>query len=806
MGSISAPQDPDEMRYWREQASPFRFIYDAARARDAELSASGRKPIFGGLLSKEAGNYGASTNEWEVDNNLGGVLAGLLAPVLKAFDAPSSAYQGFIPEQDLIPEVMGTAGLAMGGGAAIPSPAGSLRSGSLRQGNDTSNLFPDDMYHLLRGEDDAVLENDVFDTSRSTTRFDRLGTHVGTQKAAEDRNTAFFGDNDLAAEALRSSDQISGYRTAATFPLKVRTDKPFLGKDGQVMSEGEVRAAMLNYADQNNIADLDVAMEAFRKDLTDNGFTHVPYVNNIEGRGSVSAIMLGDRTSGDPAVIRSRFAEFKDPYSPNIMAANKSASGGLLSAAIGSQQKADAPFDMGGGGGAASSVDTRVPYSRSGSEIADRLQDIPSAKTALGIDDVAPAGMFTTIKAQQPNILREHSSEGFLSDELVAPTPTSISDYLNRTSMAIVGDNTGRHTVTGEGGKAFDTPVDSMAGFQYIDVPGQGYAGAQSASSSKYRSALEADDPFYNSFLMAERSGDFSQHVNDIYGQMFKVSNIEASDVDSIDSSIRRIGMSKIVKVLDDAGNVVKKPDGSAKTKSITVYPFEDFTSVKDPAALGNYLQGLPTGTQRAAFIKGMDKAGLHKMGVPKVADARIAAADPDQIGMDWGTVGYRTFTPDLEGGLLKTTPAQSTTYDTGIDKIGNSQTLLGQGSRGIPANLFYRDLAESQREKGTGGGLIMTSPDYKIYEGSPKRAQQVIDSLAVETIDTFLEMEKRFGREQAIKYANDVVSSGKVTSSVIEAARKANAPSWMIAALATSAGLLGSNVLNDGQSEEGPI
>ena len=201
-----------------------------------------------------------------------------------------------------------------------------------------------------------------------------------------------------------------------------------------------------------------------------------------------------------------------------------------------------------------------------------------------------------------------------------------------------------------------------------------------------------------------------------------------------------------------------------------------------------------------------MDKAGLHKMGVPKVADARIAAADPDQIGMDWGTVGYRTFTPDLEGGLLKTTPAQSTTYDTGIDKIGNSQTLLGQGSRGIPANLFYRDLAESQREKGTGGGLIMTSPDYKIYEGSPKRAQQVIDNLAVETIDTFLEMEKRFGREQAIKYANGVVSSGKVTSSVIEAARKANAPSWMIAALATSAGLLGSNVLNDGQSEEGPI
>ena len=470
--------------------------------------------------------------------------------------------------------------------------------------------------------------------------------------------------------------------------------------------------------------------------------------------------------------------------------------------------KGDAPFDMGRGSGGSDgpAIETRVPYSRSGADIAERLSDTPSAKASLGMEDVAPGGLFTTVKAQQPNVLREHVSEGLLSNEIVPPTPTSISDYLNRTSMAIVGDNTGRHTVTGQGGKVFDSPVDSMAGFEYIDVPGQGYAGAQSATSSKYNEAIKAKDPFYNSFLMAERSGDFSQHVNDIYGRMFKNASIDPSDVGKIDESIRKIGMSKIVKVYDDSGNVVKKPNGDPKTKSITIYPFEDFTSVKDPMSVGKYLQSLPTGTQRAAFIKGMDKAGLHKMGVPKVADARLAAADPEQIGMDWGTVGYRIFTPDLEKGLLKTTPQQSTTYDTGIDKVGNSETLLGQGSRGIPANLFYRDLAESQREKGTGGGLLMTSPDYKIYEGSPKRAQQLIDNLAVETIDTFLEMERRFGRDQAIKYANDVVSGGKVTSSVIDAARKANAPAWMIGALTTSAGLSGANMLSNGQPERGQI
>jgi len=468
--------------------------------------------------------------------------------------------------------------------------------------------------------------------------------------------------------------------------------------------------------------------------------------------------------------------------------------------------KVDAPFDMGRGIGGNGGPTLRIPYSRSGSDIADRLANIPSAKVALGVDDVAPGGMFTTIKDQQPNILRDHISDGYLSNEVIPPTPTTIADYLGRTSMAIVGDNTGRHTVTGQGGMAFKEPVDSMAGFQYIDVPGQGYAGAQSATSSKLNEAIleakKGNNPFYNSFLMAERSGDFSQHVNDIYGRMFQNASIDPSDIKKIDESIRKIGMSKIVKVYDKSGNVVKKPDGSAKTKSITVYPFEDFPSTKDPFAVGAYLQNLPTGTQRAAFIKGMDKAGLHKMGVPKVADARLAAADADQIGMDWGTVGYRIFTPDLEKGLIKTTPQQSTTYDSGVDKIGNSETLLGQGSRGIPANLFYRDLAESQRAKGTGGKLLMTSPDYKIYEGSPKRSQQLIDNLAVETIDTFLEVERRFGRETAIKYANDVVSSGKVTSSVIDAARKANAPAWMIGALTTSAGLSAANMQSGNQPE----
>lgn len=470
--------------------------------------------------------------------------------------------------------------------------------------------------------------------------------------------------------------------------------------------------------------------------------------------------------------------------------------------------KTEAPFDMGGtmGHNGGPYLDTRTPYFRSGADIAENLADIPTAKGIAGAKDVAPGGMFTTVTAQQPNILSEHTSQGFLSDELATPTSTSIADYRGRDLMSIVGDNTGRHTVTGQGGNMFETPVDSMAGFQYTDVDGQGYAGARSATSSKMNEALNRNDPAYISLLMGERSGDFSQHVNDIYAQMFRNSSIDTSDMPKVDSAIRGIGMSKTVKVMDDAGTPILKKDGSAKTKSITVYPFKEFGSASDPAALGDYILQLPSGSQRAALIKGLDKAGLHKMGVPKVADARLAAADPNQIGMDWGTTGYRVITPDLEKGLLDTTSQQSTTYDTGIDKVGSSETLLGNGSRGIPAGLTFRDLNEAMVEKGTGGGLLMNSPMYKVLESSPKRAVQPVDNLLVETIDTFLEIENRFGREGALRYANELTSAGKITSQVIEAARKANAPKWVIAAMASAAGISEGYDRSDTQSDRGSM
>jgi hypothetical protein len=432
-------------------------------------------------------------------------------------------------------------------------------------------------------------------------------------------------------------------------------------------------------------------------------------------------------------------------------------------------------------------------YNRSGAQIADQITDIPSAREVGGLSFIPEAGATTSVQSVQPRLLREHQSEGFISDETIPPEQVSISDLKGKTLMSIVGDPTGRHIVTGVGGEDLPEPVASMAGFQYIDVPGQGYAGASGATSSKLNEARNTENPYYTSLMMGEQSGDFAMHTGEVFGQMFRNAPIAKKDIPKIDEFIRNLGMPVKVKQT--------MPDGTVKNVGKTIKAFTDFPSVSDPDAMLNYIRNLPTGTHRAYFLKGLDKAGLQKMGVPRVGDARLAVADPAQIGMDWGTTGYRGFVPDLEKGALPTTRENSTTYDTGVDKVGQSQSFIEEG-RGIPANLLYSDLSAQRREAGTGGGLVMNSADYKVYESSPTKAKQPVTDKVIEIVSTFTELERRGGRRAALQYAQQLLSEGKITGQMIEAARKANAPAWMIAAMAPSLGALG--VM--GENEDGGI
>ena len=234
---------------------------------------------------------------------------------------------------------------------------------------DVKDLFPEEAYHFMKSN--RMIGDVLRPPSDYASKFDRLGVHVGTPAQAEDRYRVQVGSG--SREDIDRDLTLLGKDTGMTLPLQLRTDKPFEIKDFKefgidpdvshssrsfeidgktVLSEDGVRAVLNEFADARNL-DLDTARDVFRKELTDKGYTNIPYVNMIEGvkrsetyvpdpkfkPENISNIMLVDRTAGDPAVIKSRFAAFRDAYDPSIMAAVPI--GGLLGYNMLSQQQAE---------------------------------------------------------------------------------------------------------------------------------------------------------------------------------------------------------------------------------------------------------------------------------------------------------------------------------------------------------------------------------------------------------------------------------------------------------------------------------
>jgi len=419
-------------------------------------------------------------------------------------------------------------------------------------------------------------------------------------------------------------------------------------------------------------------------------------------------------------------------------------------------------------------------YEMIGSDLRKNMGNEPSSREITGQNFEGKGANFSNMKAQRSSIIDDHYSRGLLSTEMTPPVPITYNDLAGKTIMGLVGDPTARKTVTQIGDLRLENPVDVQAGAEFMDI--YGYASARSAMSAQLQEAASSDDAFFTFLNMAEKSGDFAKHTGEAVGEAFRAAMTSNSNpilrdkIPMINEKIRKIGVPKSEKVVDSNGNEILLPSGNPKTKNYTVYPFENFKSVEDPNYMAEYIASIPTGSERAAFIKGLDKDALQKAGVPNIGQIRVALANPDLIGRDFLSAGYRGFFPDYDKGLMDTTDDIHRTYDTYVEKVGPSYTL-DQGGGGVPANLLFVDKAEKQRAKGTGGLLVPTSPDYKQYEMSPEASKQFMDDRAVEIADTFVEIEKRFGRGAALRYADELLSGGRISGSMIDSARKANAP-----------------------------
>lgn len=374
----------EEIRRAREQTSIFSSLFDYVRDREEQLAAEGRRPVLGGLLSKEP-VMGTDTIRYE---GVGPMLAGLVEPLARGIDAPRAAAQDLIPQEDMVSEALGTAGAAMVGGGVASKPVGSLGANALftRKPNNIMDEFrPETYYHGTRADIEYFDPNMV-----------DLGVHVGTKGQANERlndlvkkeepvySGGIFGAFDLPeGHASRTPDSafVSGQGSAENaqiLPLKVRSDYPLrmpdvgewdraevvmyyiekmLGEDGDPRLKeafadfdfdemDDVRDQFYDNDEWKASVENREFLDDIRDRIKDAGYDSIVYKNAVESSRDEgiqdSMIVL------DPSNLRSVNAEFDPAYSnyPDLLAANASKGTGALTIAADVSARGDQILNM----------------------------------------------------------------------------------------------------------------------------------------------------------------------------------------------------------------------------------------------------------------------------------------------------------------------------------------------------------------------------------------------------------------------------------------------------------------------------
>ena len=378
---------PEEIRRAREATAYgglFNNFFATNRAYRNRLAQQGRRPVLGGLLSKEP-VMGTDTLRYE---GIRPFVGNLLEPIIKGGDTVRASRAGLIPQKDMIGEAFGAAGAAMLGGGLAAKPAGSLGANALftRKPNNIMDEFrPETYYHGTRSDIDAFDSNLV-----------DLGVHVGTKGQANERLNAlvkkeepvysggYAGAFDLPeGHSSRTPDSVfvSGQgpaENAQILPLKVRADYPLrmpdvgewdrsevvmyyiekmLGEDGDPRLKeafadfdfdglDDVRDQFYDNDEWKASVENREFLDDIRDRIKDAGYDSIVYKNAVES--SRDEGMQDSMIVLDPSNLRSVNAEFDPAYSnyPDLLAANASKSAGLLSVASDVSDRGDQILNM----------------------------------------------------------------------------------------------------------------------------------------------------------------------------------------------------------------------------------------------------------------------------------------------------------------------------------------------------------------------------------------------------------------------------------------------------------------------------
>jgi len=168
-----------------------------------------------------------------------------------------------------------------------------------------------EMVHFSRsGGDYTTLDSGKF----AIAPFDAVGTHVGTPQAALERyeNTIGYKVNN----PNYANDELKG----VTYPVTILGKKPLMNQNGMPFGEDDLNA-FLRQQGGHDLPDINGEKLTYqnmnarlrKKLFEEQGYTSIPYYNEVEGKGSISYIV-------PPENIRSRFAAF-DPFRKDVATA-----------------------------------------------------------------------------------------------------------------------------------------------------------------------------------------------------------------------------------------------------------------------------------------------------------------------------------------------------------------------------------------------------------------------------------------------------------------------------------------------------
>jgi hypothetical protein len=231
--------------------------------------------------------------------------------------------------------------------------------GSGRQKQSVGNFLrsntPQEVFHYTP---DVELGFTVFNPDKASNALDALGTHVGTKKAASERFRALEGkaiaNNSQFVTGNVGKDEAGNFirRTTrgGTYPLKANLSNPYtpnkfykgqvsgIGPSKEVWGESDIYDHLLDKYNENRgtkytmramvgdepdfpFSDFRKFIGEFRLKLAEDGFTHLPYYNEVEDYGSISYVMLTDRPEGSASVLKGKFGanDPKERTNPDIM-------------------------------------------------------------------------------------------------------------------------------------------------------------------------------------------------------------------------------------------------------------------------------------------------------------------------------------------------------------------------------------------------------------------------------------------------------------------------------------------------------